>query len=165
MTPGRFVKRGLIGVGVMIVVFAGLAFADYQILWLGNCESSDHYRISRLRGRVVGRSLGILQYRWLRRRFKAVGTELTVTKAADYYYQGNLIKNEALVGEQTVGGTGTFDFGRLPPGEYSMLVTLPGEDSVGFAFSIDPEAQQSEVLVDASPGYYCRCCGWDFEPH
>ena len=157
-------KTALIGGGVLLFVVAALFVAHYQILWTGSCESPDHYRISRLRGQVVGKSLGVLQYRWLRRRFKATATELIVTKNADYYYQGNLIKKDDSVAERTADGSGAFDFGELPPGEYRLMVTLPGESTVGFGFSVDPAAPTSEVLVDASPGYYCRCCGWNFEP-
>lgn len=56
------------------------------------------------------------------------------------------------------------DFGELPPGDYSLSVAFPGEDAVDFGFSIDPDAPHKEVLIDASPAYYCRCCGWNFEP-
>ena len=136
-----------------------------MILQQGDCEAPEHYRISKFRGHVVGKSLGILQYRWLRRRFNATGTRLTLTKPApDSYYEGNRFKNESSVGEQVIGPTGAFDFGELPPGEYSLLVAFPGEDAMEFRFSIDPDEPHAEVLIDASPGYYCVCCGWNFEP-
>ena len=157
-------KGALLGAAIAFVFFAVLFGAHYQILLQGNCEAPEHYSISKFRGRVVGKSLGPLQYRWLRRWFNATGTQLSLTKPLpDSYYEGNVIKNSALVGEQKIGTTGAFDFGELPSGEYSLTVALPGEDAVGFAFSIDPGAPHAEVLIDASPGYYCRCCGWNFE--
>jgi hypothetical protein len=150
---------------VIVIVGAALFLAHYKILWQGDCESPEHYRMSKLRGQVVGKSLGLLQYRWLRRRFNATGTQLVLTKPLpDSYYEGNLITNSAPVGEQEIGPTGAFDFGELPAGDYSLTVAFPGEAGVGFGFSIDPDAPHAEVLIDASPGYYCRCCGWNFEP-
>lgn len=158
-------KLTLLGVVVIVFIGTALLVAHYEILVQGNCEAPEHYRISKFRGQVVGRSLGLLQYRWLRRRFKSTGTELSLSKPApDSYYEGNVIKNSAVVGEQQIGSTGTFDFGDLPPGDYTLTVSLPGEDAVGFGFSIDPTAPHADVLIDASPGYYCRCCGWNFEP-
>jgi len=50
------------------------------------------------------------------------------------------------------------------PGEYDLMVAYPGEAAVGFGFVIDPAARSIEVLIDASPAYYCNCCGWNFEP-
>jgi hypothetical protein len=158
-------KRARLIVGVTIVIGVALFGAHYKILLRGDCESPEHLRLSRFRGQVVGKSLGVLQYRWLRRRFNATGTQLTLEKVLpDSYYEGNLIKNSSLVGEQEIGRTGAFDFGELPQGDYSLTVRLPGEDAVGFGFSIDPRAQHAKVLIDASPGYYCWCCGWNFEP-
>jgi hypothetical protein len=159
------VKGALLGAGLILALGVALFVAHYMILWQGDCQSPEHYRISGFRGHVVGKSLGVLQYRWLRRRFTATGTQLILTKPApDSYYEGNLIKNASSVGEQEIGPTGAFDFGELPPGDYSLTVAFPGEDAVAFGFSIDPDAPHKEVLIDASPGYYCRCCGWNFEP-
>jgi hypothetical protein len=62
-----------------------------------------------------------------------------------------------------IGDSGSFDFGDLPPGEYELKVIFPGEDAVGFGFVIDPFAHSTDVLIDASPAYYCNCCGWNFE--
>jgi hypothetical protein len=159
------VKLALIGVGLVFGVVVVLFVAHYQILVLGNCESPEQHRISRLRGHVVGKSLGPLQYRWLRRNFKAGGTQLAVVQAApDSHYEGNVINNTTVVAEKTVAANGVFDFGELPPGDYAMWVTLPGQATASFGFSIDAGAPSSEVLIDASPAYYCRCCGWNFEP-
>lgn len=59
--------------------------------------------------------------------------------------------------------SGRFDFGDLRPAEYDLQETYPGEDAVGFGFVIDPAAHSTDVLIDASPAYYCNCCGWNFE--
>jgi hypothetical protein len=54
------------------------------------------------------------------------------------------------VGEVVIDKSGKCDFGDLPPGEYELTVTYPGEDAVGFGFVIDPYASSSDVLIDVS---------------
>ena len=117
------------------------------------------------RGQVVGKQLWPVQYRWLRRRFKAVGTSLSVVRELpSTEYQGNIVFHGERMGEIVIGKSGAFDFGNLTPGAYDLKVTYPGEDAVGFGFVIDPSAPNTNVLIDASPAYYCNCCGWNFEP-
>lgn len=121
--------------------------------------------LTRLQGRTVGKNLWIVQYRWLRRRFTPVGTTLSVVRhLPSTEYKGNVVLHGERAGEAVVGKSGTFDFGVLPPGEYDLTVTVPGEDATGFVFVIDPAARNTEMLIDASPAYYCKCCGGDFEP-
>ena len=122
-------------------------------------------RLRRFRGEVVGKNLSIVQYRWLRRRFKAVGTTLSLVRIPlSTEHQGTVVRHSDRVVDVVVDKSGKFDFGDLMPGEYDLLVTYPGEAAVGFQFVIDPAARSTDVLIDASPGYYCSCCGWDFEP-
>lgn len=105
------VKGPLLGAGLILALGVALFVAHYMILLQGDCQCPEHYRISGFRGHVVGKSLGVLQYRWLRRRFNATGTQLILTKPApDSYYEDNLIKNSSSVGEQEIGPTGAFDF-------------------------------------------------------
>jgi hypothetical protein len=121
--------------------------------------------ISQLRGEVVGKNLWLVQYRWLRRLFKASGTELGLERRLpSTEYKGNVILHSESVGKVVIQKSGMFDFGELTEGEYQLTVRLPGEDSVAFAFVIDSSARNGDVLIDASPGYYCTCCGWNFEP-
>jgi hypothetical protein len=68
------------------------------------------------------------------------------------------------VGDVVVDKSGRFNFGDLMPGQYDLAVTYPGQDAVGFGFVIDPSARSTDVLIDASPAYYCNCCDWTFEP-
>jgi len=79
-------------------------------------------------------------------------------------YKGNVVRHGEREGEVVIDKSGKCDFGDLPPGEYELTVTYPGEDAVGFGFVIDPYASSSDVLIDASPAYNCNCCGWNFEP-
>ncbi len=78
-------------------------------------------------------------------------------------YKGNVVRHSDRVGEVVIDNSGRFDFGDLPPGEYDLTVTFPGEDAVGFGFVIDPSAHGTDILIDASPADYCNCCGWNFE--
>jgi hypothetical protein len=122
-------------------------------------------RLARFRGDVVGRNLWVIQYRWLRRRFKAVGTTLDLVRdLPSTEYQGNVVFHAERVGNVVIDKSGRFDFGDLSAGEYGLTVTYPGQDAVGFGFVIDPSARSNDVLIDASPAYYCNCCGWNFEP-
>jgi hypothetical protein len=132
--------------------------AAFRFLYFAECRKPDSYRISRFRGHVVGKSLSFLQYRWLRRRFTAVGTRLTLAR-----YLEDHERNENRR-ETTIDGSGAFDFGELQPGRYALSVTMPGQDTVEMRFLIDPAAHNTDVLIDASPAIYCDCCGWDFEP-
>lgn len=159
-------KLGLQAVGLVLVVGVVLLVSHYTILVQGNCAEPEQHRISKFRGQVVGKSLGVLQYRWLRRRFAAIGTELHLSRILpDTHYDPSVIKKTSAIGDIKIDGTGTFDFGELPAGDYSLTVVLPGEDAVDFGFTIDPLAPPAEVLIDASPGHYCWCCGWNFETH
>jgi hypothetical protein len=157
------------------VSFVALGACNYFLLWkpsfqgkcgghtLGSPEPA-RPRLARIRGEVVGKNLWIVQYRWFRRRFKAVGTTRTLVRdLPSTEYQGNVVRNGELAGEVVIDKSGRLDFGDLKPGEYDQQVTYPGEDAVGFGIVIDPAAHSTDVLIDASPAYYCDCCGWNFE--
>jgi len=172
----RLLKRLPITLAVVIATFVALFTCNYFLLWkpslqgkcggrtLGSPEPA-RPRLARFRGEVVGKNLSIVQYRWLRRRFKAVGTTLSLVRdLPSTEYQGNVVWHGERVGDVVIDKSGRFDFGDLMPGEYDLTVTYPGEDAVGFGFAIDPSARSTDVLIDASPAYYCNCCGWNFEP-
>jgi len=173
----RLIKRLLIAIAVAIAAVIALsvcfsvlvASPSLQVACGGRTLGSPDPappHIARFRGEVVGRSLSIVQYRWLRRRFKAVGTTLSLSRELpSTEYDGNVVRHGELVADVVIEKSGKFDFGNLPPGTYDLLVTYPGEDAKGFGFVIDPAARNTEVLIDASPAYYCNCCGWTFEVH
>lgn len=168
MTLRRWLAGLFALVAVVVILLAG---CGYFLLWepslrgyCGDPHTPTLY-LRQLRGQVVGRNLGIIQYRWLRRRFNAVGTALTVERTLpSTEYKGNEIQHSERVWQTIIDRSGRFDSGDLTSGDYLMTVKYPGEDGVGFRFVIDASAQTSEVLIDASPAYYCKCCGWDFEP-
>jgi hypothetical protein len=172
----KLLHKLFIALGVVAAVLIVLATCNYFLLWKpslqGKCGSQSEYRspaaarfhLAKLRGHVVGKNLSIVQYRWLRRRFKAIGATLSlVRELPSTEYEGNVVLNAEKVGDVVIGRSGAFDFGSLTPGMYDLTVTLPGEDAVGFGFVIDSSARDTDLLIDASPAHYCDCCGWNFE--
>jgi hypothetical protein len=153
------VRAVLVIAAIAFVCSIVVLFAYFKILHEGDCKQPEHHRIERLRGQVVGRSLGLVQYRWLRRRFIAAGTKLRLIGP-----RKDPVGWESLLIDRVVNESGTFDFGNLPAGDYSLEVTLPGEATFGVSLTIDSTAHNNDILIDASPRYYCSCCGWDFEP-
>jgi hypothetical protein len=175
--PGR--KLLIPAITILAVVIAGLAalFTCHYFLlskpslegkcggFALNSPAATRPHLARLRGQVVGKNLWILQYRWLRRRFKAVGTTLSLVRdLPSTEYNGTIVRHGERIGNAVIDNSGRFDFGALPAGEYELTVTFPAEDAVDFGFVIDPSAHSTDVLIDASPAYYCNCCGWNFEP-
>jgi hypothetical protein len=163
----------IVAVAILVALLAPITCFDL-LLWqpsqVGKCGGATLGHpvpiphIARFRGEVVGKNLWFFQYRWIRRRFKAVGTTLSlIRELPSYQYKGNTIPRGESAGEVVIGKSGRFDFGDLPPGMYDLTVAMPGEDADGFGFVIDPSAHNTDVLIDDSPAYYCNCCGWDFE--
>jgi hypothetical protein len=169
-------KRLAIALALTVAAFVALAGCHYFLLFKpsaqGKCggfklgdPEPPRPRLTRFRGQVVGKNLWILQYRWLRRRFNAVGTTLSLVRDfPSTEYKGNVVLHGEKVGSVVIDRSGIFDFGDLPPAQYDLSVSSPGEDAVSFGFVIDPSAHSTQVLIDASPAYYCNCCGWNFEP-
>lgn len=154
----RALKRLLIALGGVIAFIAFVGACNYLFLWKpslqGECNTDDsaRLRVARLRGEVVGKNLWLIQYRWLRRRFTAVGTTLSLRRSMPATeYKGNVFFPSEPAGDITIDRSGTFDFGALSPGEYGLTVKMPGEDAVDFGLQIDPTTRITEVLIDASP--------------
>jgi hypothetical protein len=144
-------------IALPIAAVAILFTCHYFLLWKPSLEgkcgglalnspAATHPHLARFRGQVVGKNLSILQYRWLRRRFKAVGTTLSLGRdLPSAQYEGNVVRHGERVGDVVIDSSGRFDFGELQAGEYDLTVTFPGEDAVGFGFVIDPSAHNTEL--------------------
>jgi len=76
---------------VLIAAVAILFTCHYFLLWKPSLEgkcgglalnspAATRPHLARFRGQVVGKNLWILQCRWIRRRFKAVGTTLSLVR-------------------------------------------------------------------------------------
>ena len=77
----RLLKRFLITLALVVAAFLALFTCSYFLLWKpslqGKCggrmfgsPEPARPRLARFRGEVVGKNLSIVQYRWLRRRFR-----------------------------------------------------------------------------------------------
>src|ERR1700730_3059470 len=134
----RFFKDLVITLAVVIVAFLVLITCDYFLLWKpslqGKCErlpALTRPHLARFRGQVVGKNLWIIQYRWLRRRFKAVGTRLSlIRELPGTEDKGNDVQRHERVADVVVDQSGRFDFGALMPGQYDLFADFPGEGGV-----------------------------------
>ena len=140
----------------------GVPGANVALVQLGTCNKTEHNEVAQVRGRVVGKSLGLLQFRWLRRLFAGDSAGLQLYTHQVPYRTG---QPYGFLRAMTADQSGSFDFGEVPPGEYALSVNLaPDEAGVMFHFAVNPSKRTTEILIDASPAPYCDCCGWDFEP-
>src|SRR5882762_9242483 len=158
----QLLKRLLITLAVVIVAFFALFTSSYFLLWKpslqGKCggrmfgsPEPARPRLARFRGEVVGKKLSIVQYRWLRRRFKAVGTTLSLARELpSTEYQGTIVRHNDRVADVVVDKSGRVDFGDLMPGEYNLLVTYPRGTAGGFQFVIHPASPSTGGVIDAS---------------
>jgi hypothetical protein len=107
------------------------------------------HQVTALRGRVVGKSLGPFQFRWLRQSF-AVGW----ARLALYEYRWPAkIENLKLIATVTTDARGDFDFGQVPKGHYVLTVKAANTDLMGF-FEIeitDTVRATRSITIDVSP--------------
>ena len=154
-------RTRFIAAAVIICVAIGVLGANTALLQMGACNKPEHYEVSHVRGRVVGKSLGLLQFRWLRRRFAGASADLQLLTHQVPYRTG---APYGFVRAMAADQSGLFDFGDVPPGEYALSVHLiPNEAGIMFHFAVNPNMRTRGILIDASPAPYCDCCGWDFE--
>src|SRR5579872_2834923 len=90
---------------VIITAFATLFACYYVLLWKPSLEgkcgglafnspATTGPHLTRFRGQVVGKNLWILQYRWLRRRFEAVGATLSLVRTLPLTeYKSNVVRH------------------------------------------------------------------------
>jgi hypothetical protein len=129
--------RGLIiTIVVAVATFIILVTGNYYLLWKPSLEGKCGGQklgapapplphLVRFRGQVVGKNLWIIQYRWLRRRFVAVGTKLSLIRdLPTTEYQGNVVLQGEAAGDVVINKSGRFDFGDPPPGRYNLKVTF-----------------------------------------
>jgi hypothetical protein len=152
--PGRYlVLAGVLGCILLI----------HSVIWLRlrDCPKPNSYRVgTTLRGRVVGRDLLIVQYRWLRRMFPGREASLSLYKlgtptAPHHDFVRNVFADDA----------GNFDFGIIEPGDYELVVRLAGSDyqGEGVQFNVERGGRVDRMVIDASFDHGCTCLGRDVE--
>jgi hypothetical protein len=120
------------------------------------------HQVTRLHGTVVGVKGGDLRhpFRLLRQRV-AVGHARLTLYAYPYVQSGDL--HDRLVKQVEANDTGSFDFGVLSPGHYTLLIVSPwGEDR----FDVEVISRQkptAAVTIDVSPSYPDCTGGHEFD--
>jgi hypothetical protein len=108
------------------------------------------HQVTVLRGRVVGKNLGPFDFRWLRQSFTVRNATLTLY---EYRYPAK-IQDLKQIAKTKVDSKGNFDFGKVSPGHYSLIVEIPNSDMLGgwFDLEVTHKAIPTEsVLLDVSP--------------
>jgi len=111
------------------------------------------YRVTQLRGTVVGAQIGPLQYvRWLRQSFVRADVTLTL-----YEYRPRIKSRSELPLVRAIQSDvhGGFDFGALPSGHYSLIAE---DKRWGYSDRFDVEVtalpkETTSVIVDISPNF------------
>ena len=120
------------------------------------CSFANGYfhQATKLKGEVVGRSLGPLQFRLLRQLFHVPNIELTLYEFQKRPYQGDLKQ----IAKTKADALGTFDFGSLPRGHYTLEV---GPDNYSQWFDVeltDLVRETESITIDVSP-FFPDCTG------
>lgn len=137
-------------------------FLIHSIVWLTvrDCPKPLLFRVSNLHGRVVGRDLWLVQYRWFRRRFEGKFATLSLYRMAP-----PPLLQQTLAKEIHADEFGGFDFGPIEPGDYELGVKLATSEHPAqrFKFTIEPGRYSGPVLIDDSFDNACSCMGRDVE--
>jgi len=103
-----------------------------------------------IRGRVVGRNLGIFNFRWLRQSFTVSNATLSL-----YEYRWPVkVEDRKRIAVRKSDSHGNFDFGKVALGHYSLVVAVPNSDMLGGWFDVeitDKVNPTESVLLDVSP--------------
>ena len=108
------------------------------------------HQVTAIRGRVVGRSLGPFQFRWLRQSFAVGQARLALYE----YHWPAKIEDLQLIATVTVDAHGNFDFGQIPKGHYVLTVKVKNPDLMGGFFEIevtDTVKATKSITIDVSP--------------
>jgi hypothetical protein len=115
------------------------------------CEFVDYFhQVTAIRGHVVGRSLGPLQFRWLRQSFRVTNATLTLY---EYRSPAKIADLKRIVVVKTDAG-GDFDFGKVEIGHYYLHVGAKDSGSMEDWFEVevtDKVRPTEAILIDISP--------------
>lgn len=107
------------------------------------------HQVTAIRGRVVGRNLGPLGFRWLRQSFSVHDATLTL-----YEYRTARFENLKVVASVRTDGHGSFDFGSVPKGHYFLNIIVKDSDRLGGLFDVevtDGVRATKSLTIDVSP--------------
>ena len=107
------------------------------------------HQVTDIRGRVVGKSLGQLGFRWLRQSFSVGNATLTL-----YEYRSAGFDGTKKVAAVTTDRHGDFDFGSIPTGHYFLNIVVKDSDRLGGLFEVevtDAVRATKNITIDVSP--------------
>ena len=127
---------------VALVILCGLCQA---------CSLAPGYfhQVAVVRGRVVGRDLGPLAFRWVRQSFSVSTATLAL-----YEYRSAGFDELKKIASVRTDGHGYFDFGSIPKGHYFLNIAVDGSDRMGGLFDVevtDAIRPTKNVTIDVSP--------------
>ena len=107
------------------------------------------HQVTAIRGRVVGKSLGPLGFRWLRQPFSVGEATLTL-----YEYRSARFDELKGVASVTADRHGDFDFGSIAKGHYFLNIVVKDSGRLGGLFEVevtDAAKATKRVTIDVSP--------------
>ena len=108
------------------------------------------HQVTILRGRVVGKNLGLFQFKWLRQSFSVADANLTLYD----YRETAKFSDLKQVAAVRADAHGRFDFGKLAIGRYVLHVASKGSNALDDWFEVeitDVVKQTDSILIDISP--------------
>ena len=104
------------------------------------------YQVTSLKGVVVGKSLGPLQFHWLQRRFSVSGAQLEVFEDS-----GPTLSHQKPLAQTVSDKAGEFAFGPLKDGRYAFHVKGSGMDDWFVVEIANKPPATKRIMVDISP--------------
>jgi len=106
------------------------------------------HQVTSIKGKVVGSSW--IPVRWIRQSISVKDARLML-----YEYRASArLEERKKIAEITSGNDGSFDFGSIPPGHYSLVVEMKNSDRMGGWFDVEiTESVRAtkSVTLDVSP--------------
>jgi hypothetical protein len=120
--------------------------------------SGHFHQVTQLNGRVVGRSLGPVQFRWLRRMFSVSGAEMKL-----YFYTQPWDRKQPAMARVTTNSAGEFEFANIGEGHYRLEIS---SDNLQDLFDVEVTSKVSptqRMVIDISPIFPDCTGGHEFE--
>ncbi len=108
------------------------------------------HQLTAIRGRVVGKDLGWVGFRWLRQTYGVDDATLTLYE----YRSPAKVEDLKKVAVIKTDSRGDFDFGETPKGHYYLEIKVRGSDRMGGWFDVeitDSVRTTKNVMIDVSP--------------
>jgi hypothetical protein len=108
------------------------------------------HQVTAIRGRIVGKNLGPLQFRWLRQSFSVSGANLALY---EYRWPAKIWDSKPIATVKT-DSRGNFDFGSIVKGHYILVIGVKDSDVLGGSFDVevtDAVKATDSITIDVSP--------------